>query len=179
MPMIDEERLNPGHSNIRGVLRVVGPLVAGLGLVFTIVGIGSFFAAFGSFGPPRYFWCAFVGMPLLFVGIAISKFAFLGRLTRYVAGESAPVAKDTFNYLAQGTQPGVRAMATAVGQGLQGRGAQAQCAKCGQSNDADARFCRNCGTGLSMACPACGHDNESAAKFCDACGKPLAPPPGA
>jgi hypothetical protein len=136
--------------------------------------MGSFFASFGTFEPPRYFWCAFVGLPLVAVGVGICQYAFMGRLFRYVAGETAPVAKDTFNYLAEGTQQGVRTMATAAGEGLRGIGSELQCAKCGQSNNVDAKFCRKCGASLGTNCPTCGHLNDAGASFCDACGKPLA-----
>jgi ribosomal protein L40E len=170
----DEEKLNPGHSTTRDILRVVGPLLGAVGLIFTIAGIVSFFASFGTFEPPRYFWCAFVGLPLVALGVGITRYAFMGRMFRYVAGETAPVAKDTFNYLAEGTQPGVRAMATAVGEVLRGSGSELLCAKCGQANDSDARFCRKCGANLGTTCPSCGHRNDAAATFCDACGKPLA-----
>jgi hypothetical protein len=159
---------------MRGTLRVVGPLVAAVGLVFTIAGIASFFASFGTFEPPRHFWCAFVGLPLVTLGVAITRYAFMGRVSRYVAGETAPVAKDTFNYLAEGTQPGVRAVATAVGEGLRGSGSELQCAKCGQRNNSDARFCQKCGANLGTTCPSCSHRNDAGARFCDACGKPLA-----
>ena len=104
---MNEDRLqSPRHSGIRDVLRIGGPLIAGIGLLFTIVGFGSFFASFGSFEPPRYFWCAFVGMPLLFVGIAMCMYGYLGSFYRYVAGESAPVAKDVVNYMGENVQPG-------------------------------------------------------------------------
>ena len=172
--MNDEDRLNPGHSSIRGILRVVGPLLGGIGLIFTIAGIGSFFASFGTFEPPRYFWCAFVGLPLVALGVAISQYAFMGGLFRYVAGETAPVAKDNFKHLAEGTQRGVRTMATAIGEGLRGSGPELQCAKCRQPNAADAKFCRECGASLGTTCASCGHLNDAGARFCDACGKPLA-----
>jgi hypothetical protein len=151
--MNDSERVNPGHTNIRAVLRMVGPLVAGIGLVLIVVGVASFFRAFGGFEPPKYFWCAFAGIPLLGVGIAICKFAFMGPVVRYMAAETAPVAKDTFNYVAEGTQPGVRKVASAVAEGLSAAGRQTaaglECAACGQLNDADARFCDNCGATLA------------------------------
>jgi len=172
--MNDEENLNPSQSSTRGVLRVVGPLLASVGLIFTIVGIGSFFVSFGAFEPPRYFWCAFVGLPLVAVGVAISRFAFMGPLFRYVAGETAPVAKDTFNYLAEGTQKGVRSMATAVGDGLRGSGSDLRCEKCRHPNDSDAKFCQQCGACLETTCPSCGHLSDAGASFCEACGKPVA-----
>jgi hypothetical protein len=166
------------HREIRGVLRFIGPLVLLVGLGFTIVGFGSFFLSFGSFEPPRYFWCAFVGLPLLAIGGGITKFAYMGAVGRYVAGEAAPVAKDTFNYLADGTSPGVKSLARAVGEGLAGAGGRSEpqavlrCHKCNAENDADARFCDNCGAPLAKTkpCSACDELNDPDARFCDNCG---------
>jgi hypothetical protein len=151
--MSDETKIDPKHSTTRLVLRMLGPTIAGLGLLFTVVGFGSFFSSFGTSGPPRYFWCAFVGMPLLFVGGAMCMFAFLGSYARYVFGETAPVHKDTFNYLAEGTQGGVRTVARAVGEGLaeglHGHGgAGNRCPGCHHDNDSDAKFCKTCGISL-------------------------------
>jgi hypothetical protein len=176
--MRDEERINPGHTSARSALRVVGPIVAAIGLVMTLIGLGSFFSSFGSFGssgfgPPRYFWCAIVGLPLLGLGLMITKVAFMGRVLRYVAGETAPVAKDTFNYVAEGTQQGVRTLASAVAEGLTGNERTTVCSACRQVNDADARFCRKCGAALTTTCAACGHANDPGAQFCDTCGKPI------
>jgi hypothetical protein len=151
--MSEETKLDPKHSSTRRTLRTLGPVIAGIGLLFTIVGIVNFFMSFGSFEPPRYFWCAFLGMFLLFVGLAICGFAFLGAITRYQAGEVTPVAKDTFNYLAEGTQEGVKTVATAIGEGIAAgmggsRKADDRCPKCSHPNDADAKFCKNCGAAL-------------------------------
>jgi hypothetical protein len=116
--MNDNKLQSPEHQRIRTFLRVGGPIVALIGLIFVTVGIGSFFASFGSFESPRYFWCAFVGMPLLFVGLVMCKFGYLGAIYRYVAGETAPVAKDAVNYLGEGIQPGVKSVAKAVTEGI-------------------------------------------------------------
>jgi len=116
--MNDNKLLSPHHTTVRTVLRVGGPAIALVGLVLIIVGIGSFFASFGSFEPPRYFWCAFAGMPLLMVGVVMCKFGYLGTITRYWAAETAPVAKDTFNYVAEGAQPGLRAIGKSITEGM-------------------------------------------------------------
>ena len=178
--MRDEERINPRHGAMRQFLRLVGPVVALVGLAFLIVGLGSFFSSFGTFESPRYFWCAFVGMPLLAFGSFITKFAYLGTVFRYVAGEVAPVQKDTFNYLAEGTKGGVRTMASALGEGLATgmRGensASVACPKCDHANDADANFCGDCGAVLAKpaTCSSCGRENEVDANFCDGCGHKL------
>ncbi len=173
--MSDEQKINPGHETARKFFRIVGPLVLVVGGSFMLVGFGSFFSAFGGGGPPRLFWCSFVGMPLLFVGIVMTKFGFMGAIIRYQAGEIAPVGKDTFNYMADGTKDGVRTVATAIATGLQqaSRKGTLACSACGHSNDDLARFCDQCGAALSKTCPSCGERNDGDAKFCDGCGNRL------
>ena len=170
--MPDEEKLNPGHMHVRKTLRLLGPLVLGIGILFTIIGIGSFFAAFGGMQPPRYFWCCFVGIPLMFVGGVMTQFAFMGAVLRYQAGEVAPVGKDTFNYMAEGTKGGVKTVASAIGSGLSEgmSGGTMECPNCGHENDEDAKFCDECGTAMAKSCPSCGKSNDGDAKFCDGCG---------
>jgi hypothetical protein len=116
--MNEDGLLAPQHNNIRRVLRIGGPVVGGIGVLCVLIGFGSFFASFGTFAPPRYFWCAFVGLPLLFVGGAMSMYGYLGAFQRYVAGESAPVAKDVVNYLGENTRPGVKAAAKSIAEGV-------------------------------------------------------------
>jgi hypothetical protein len=118
--MNEKQLQSARHSSIRTILCVGGPVIAGAGLVFIIVGIGSFFSAMvvPSSGFPRFFWCAFVGIPLLFVGTVMCMAGFLGTFQRYVAGESAPVAKDVVNYMGENIQPGVKAVAKAVTEGV-------------------------------------------------------------
>ena len=115
--------MDPQHDQIRSLLRAVGPVILVVGIIFTIVGFGSVLStAFGrpTFGPPRLFWCAFVGIPLMGLGGVICKFAFIGAVSRYIADEVAPVGKDVVNYMAEGTQDAVRTVAAAVGEGLRG-----------------------------------------------------------
>jgi hypothetical protein len=108
----------PKHKETRSFLRVAGPVVASVGLIFLIIGMASFFSAFGGGGPPRLFWCCFVGMPLLFVGGVMCKFGFMGAVARYTAAEHVPVATDAINDLAEGTQGAVKTVARAVAEGV-------------------------------------------------------------
>lgn len=152
--MSEETKIDPKHTSTRHILRIVGPILAGIGLLLIIIGVGSFFASFGSFQPPRFFWCVFLGMPLLFVGLVLCGFGFQGAVLRYQLGEVAPVTKDTFNYLAEGTQEGVKTVAAAIGEGIAAgmsgsRASDNPCHKCGQTNDPDAKFCKNCGATLA------------------------------
>jgi hypothetical protein len=110
---------SPKHSAIRSfLLRRLGPIVAGVGLIFMVVGFGSFFMSTGSFERPHFFWCAFVGMPVLFIGVMMCMFGFMGAMARYQAAEMAPVAKDVVNYMGENTRPGVKAVAKAVTEGI-------------------------------------------------------------
>jgi RNA polymerase subunit RPABC4/transcription elongation factor Spt4 len=179
-----DKQIDPGHNALRNTLRVVGPAILLTALVFLIVGLVSFFRAFGGTEPPRLFWCAFVGILLLPLGGILTSYAYLGRFMRYVAGETAPVGKDTFNYLAEGTREGVQALAGAIGQGLReahpgGKTVpMVRCHKCNSLLSADAKFCSQCGQtlGKTKPCPACGELNDPDARFCDNCGRTFAPP---
>lgn len=73
-----------------------------------LVGMIDFFSAFGSSHMPTKFWCLFVGMPLLGIGIASLKAGFLGRIGRYVASEATPVATESLKYMAEELRPTVK-----------------------------------------------------------------------
>jgi hypothetical protein len=75
-------------------------------------------ASAGSFGIPDYFWLAFVGMPLMFVGSVMSMYGFMGAVARFMAGEAAPVAADTVNYMAEETKGAVETVAKAAAKGV-------------------------------------------------------------
>lgn len=180
----EEQKIDPKHSGRRRFFRVVGPLTALTGVVLVGVSIATFFSG-DAFA---YTWCPFVGMPLIFIGGVMSMFGYAGAVARYQAAEIAPVGKDAFNYMARGTADGVKTMASALGAGLAegmggagaGGGARqpatvVRCHKCNADNDADARFCNQCGAALvkSTPCPACGELNDPDARFCDNCGRAM------
>ncbi len=172
----EEEKLNPGHTQVRGLLRFVGPALLCVGLLFMAIGLIDFFSAFGGSGPPTKFWCFFVGMPFTFFGLSITNMAYMGAFFRYVSAENAPVAKDSFNYMAAGTKEGVRDIASAVREGIVGQAAdEVRCASCNQTNDCGAKFCDACGVAMSSEkdCSDCEAPNDLDAKFCDFCGSPF------
>lgn len=172
-------KIDARHEQTRKILQSIGILLMVVGGGFVAVGLGSFFAAFGGTEPPRYFWCAFVGFPIGFAGLALASYGFMGSIARYSAGEMAPVAKDTFNYMAEGTKDGVRMVASAVGEGLRAGSpavagvAQIRCHKCNHANAAESKFCAQCGVSLGKTkpCPACNELNDPDARFCDNCGR--------
>ena len=144
------------QDSVRSGLRVGGGILVAVGGILTLAGIGDFFGSMNSQSMPTHFWMAFIGLPMVGIGMRMLKGGFLGTTTRYVAGEVAPTVKDTLGYVGIGAQ-------------------QAICAKCGGTNPVDAKFCDHCGAALSIGCPSCGHVNEADAAFCAECGKPLPP----
>jgi hypothetical protein len=50
------------------------------------------------------------------------------------------------------------------------------CPACGTHNDAERRFCVECGTRLATGCPVCGTVNPPESKFCGQCGTNLSTP---
>jgi hypothetical protein len=174
--MKDEPLVDPAHRKIRGVLRTFGPFLLVLGLIFSAIGLFSFFSAFGTSEFPRYFWFVLVGIPLIGVGLSLSRFGYLGELLRYMSGEVAPVSKEAFNDLAEGTRPGIETIARAVGEGFRAgtREGAKPCPRCQSANDLSARFCNQCGGPLEESlCASCRHPNAPGARFCGQCGRPL------
>ncbi len=168
--------IDPNHKKKRGVLRVIGPVVLLLGITLTAIGFGTVILG----DPFGHRWLAalpFLGMPLMFVGAVCSMMGFMGAVARYQAGEYAPVATDTFNYVAEGTEDGVRTVASAIGEGLRGEGGAEPlaCASCGAENEAGSRFCDQCGAAFpaELRCPGCDVVNDPDARFCDSCGERL------
>jgi len=160
--------LNP-EENIKTQkkLRRVGAICLIIGLGFSIVGFASFFSAFNGYGSASLFWCAFIGLPLSFAGIICLGYSYLGKFSRFVSNEVAPVAKDTVNYMVNGTKD------TIIGAVKEFTGESKTslvCPKCGNKNSVTAQFCDECGAPLTKTCPKCGTQNDSDAKFCQKCG---------
>lgn len=189
--MNEEEKINPGHTKNRKTLRIIGPILIVTGALCLLISLIDFFLSMGSMRPPYLMILGFLGVPLLPLGFFLTTLGFMGKFARYQAGEVAPVAKDTFNYMADGTQEGVQTAAKAVGQGLaegiapviatasintdSQQTEKIRCYKCNYAETLDAQFCSNCGTALqkSKSCPVCSELNDPDAKFCDNCGKPM------
>ena len=106
------------HKRTRTLLRRAGLTAGAIGLLFELVGVSSFFAAFGGGGPPKLFWCCFLGIPLLFAGGVMCMFGFMGAVARYTAAEQVPVATDAIGDLAEGTQGAVKTVARAAAEGF-------------------------------------------------------------
>jgi RNA polymerase subunit RPABC4/transcription elongation factor Spt4 len=176
-----ENPIDPGHKGPLALFRVLGPVILGLGILLIVIAMVDFFSCFGSMREPRFIWMPFLGIPMLFVGGVLSQFGYAGKVARFMAQEMAPVGKDTFNYLADGTQEGIKTVAAAVGKGLAEGGValgtkgatKVRCQKCNTLAEDGAKFCPQCGGAMiqDKPCPNCKHLNDTDAKFCDNCGQ--------
>ncbi len=108
----------PKHNKARTLLRMAGVGAILIGILLELIGLASFALAFNGGGPPKLFWCSFLGMPFLFAGGVMCMFGFMGAVARYAAAEQVPVASDAMNDLAEGTQGAVKTVARAVAEGV-------------------------------------------------------------
>lgn len=153
-----------GHERTKKILKITGIIVVSAGAVLTIIGLVSFFSAFGGGEAPRLFWCTLLGLPMLGVGGMICMLGFKREITRYVKNESVPVINEAGEEIA----PAVGAIADAA----RGESGENLCPHCGKPNTDEAKFCRHCGGELTVTCPVCGEKVKDG-KFCDNCGAKL------
>lgn len=139
------------QGGARTTFRVLGVVLVLGGLALLGTALADFFASFSSpgRGMPTKFWMAFVGIPVLAVGIWAVMAGFMGTASRYVAGETLPVVKDGLGYLTQG-------------HGIAGLGRIADATPTDRATAA--RYCTECGAALS------GTALSGTARFCSGCG---------
>ena len=178
------------HLKTRNTFRTLGPIFLSAGAICILVAfidfftydpfdsgfgqIGGFgeFVEFGDFGGPKLFWLFFLGAPLLFVGAVLTQAGYAGAIAKYGSREYAPVAKDTFNYLASETKMGVKEISNAIHEGTNSTHS-ITCSSCSEKNQSDAKFCNQCGDKLLQICNHCQKENSSDAIYCNYCGKSL------
>lgn len=159
---------NNKHESTKKKLKIIGFILIGAGIVLTVIGLVSFFSAFGTEKFPKLFFCAFIGLPMLGIGCAILSFAFKREIMRYAKNEGVPV----INEASEEIKPAVKNVAAAVNEGLKSE-KTVTCPKCGTVNPADGKFCKECGTAIGANCPNCGEKISPDDKFCNNCGEKL------
>jgi hypothetical protein len=143
-----------GQGAARTAFRVVGLALLVVALAFLAAGLQDFFASADSFDGPHKFWMVFVGILMLAPAAWCLQTGFLGAASRYVAGETTPVIKDSASYLSDGE--GILGVGRTVDDAACARpvtrettAAGPYCSTCGTRNDRDARFCDSCGAALA------------------------------
>ncbi len=167
------------HSRTKKILKVIGFTALPLGGILGVVGLIDFFEGFspsgGNFSNPYHFpepegpdlfYLIFIGMALVFIGLACLSYAYMGKVARYTSSEMAPVVKDTANYLIDGTKNEVAGLVSKIKNNL------LICPYCGDSNDLDSIYCDACGNKITKKC-LCGQENNADSKYCKKCGREL------
>lgn len=129
------------YSKTKKTFRTLGFIILPIGLVLSIIGFIDFFMSFNSMTQPKLFFCLFIGLPLTSIGIIFLILGFMKELNSFAASQSAPVHKDVINYMLDGTREEVNKTINASKKII--------CPKCKAENDADAKFCKNCGEELN------------------------------
>ncbi len=142
MNSVTPNHTGPGYrdqSTKRLVFRVLGVIFMGAALVLFGLAVADFFAhsdmSDPEFGEPGKFWMFFAGLPFFLLGGIFLQLGFAGAGAKYMAGEYAPVLKDSLDHI-QGRDAG--------------EGAGPHCRSCGTRNDVDARFCDSCGSSMAV-----------------------------
>lgn len=155
---------NNKHQKAKKLFKILGLVIFVLGAIFAIIGFVSFFSSFGTGEMPRFFFFAFIGLPMIGVGTSLLVFGFRKEILTYTKNESIPVINEAGEEIA----PAVSSITKAVHAGT-----QSIICSCGTVNDANSTFCKNCGKPLSTICPVCGKKIEADSKFCNHCGNRL------
>lgn len=147
------------------VLKYIGFISLIFGIILSISGFSSVFNDMDA----NNVYLIFIGFPLIFIGIVCLNFAYMGKVSRYTASEIAPVAKDTINYMIDGTKDEVVDLFHKI---KESPGSKKICPYCGDENDSDAIYCDHCGVKLKKTCT-CGAENQSDSRYCKKCGREL------
>src|SRR4051795_3640336 len=137
-----------GQRSTRIAFRVVGLLLLVVALGLLAVGLQNLFSTGDSFDGPDKFWMVFVGILMLGPAGWCLQAGFVGTASRYVAGETTPVVKDSAAYLTDGQ--GFLGVGRTVDDAAPAMAATGPfCSTCGTRNDADAPYCDRCGAALA------------------------------
>jgi hypothetical protein len=138
------------QQSARTAFRVAGVVLLFVALGFLANGLADFFSSADTLDGPHKFWMIFVGILLLGPAGWCLQAGFMGAASRYVAGETMPVVKDSASYLTDGQGfLGVgRTDSTPATPPTDGEGGPF-CSHCGVRNDENARFCDGCGVALA------------------------------
>src|SRR5689334_20353161 len=136
-----------GQRPARIAFRVTGVvlLVTAVGLL--AVGLQNLFATADSFEGPDKFWMVFAGILLLAPAGWCLQAGFMGAASRYVAGETTPVLKDSAAYLSDGQ--GILGVGRTADDHVERAATGPFCSTCGTRNDAAASYCDSCGAALA------------------------------
>lgn len=160
---------NQNHQKTKKTLKVISIVLLGCGIILAAIGFISFFSAFNNGGFPKYFWCTFVGLPMLGIGGSIASVANRREIATYMKNEDVPVVNEASKELS----PAIKNVASAIKEGLSGTNTDGIRCSCGELNEKGDKYCSACGKTLLSVCPYCGKEIDADDKYCGQCGNSL------
>ena len=154
-----------GQPKVKPALRTLGPILLGVGVIMTLIGVGNFIYSFvnavtgdpfsGEHNAPILFLVlGFPGIILMGVGGSMCKIGYLKEITTYGAKE---------------TTPAVTIATTAVRAAILDD--DIPCPTCATPIEPDSKFCSSCGQQVNaIQCPSCEQPIEANDRFCNSCG---------
>jgi hypothetical protein len=138
------------QQSARTAFRVAGVVLLFVALGFLANGLADFFSSADTLDGPHKFWMIFAGILLLGPAGWCLQAGFMGAASRYVAGETMPVVKDSASYLTDGQGfLGVGRTDSTPATSATDAESGPFCSHCGVRNDENARFCDGCGVALA------------------------------
>ncbi len=189
--------IDPNHETNRKKITTIGVILLVVGIPCLLIGLGLFLSFFfavasafsdgpmGMMDMGAIFGRTVIGFMMIAGGAFLSMIGFqmvafgnVGRLARYQAGETMPVAHDVLRHSTPVIGDVAREVTRSAREGWEQEEPLSPGAKvrhtCGTLNDPDDRFCKGCGHSLAgPVCPTCQTQNDSDARFCDKCGNAL------
>lgn len=165
---MDKEKLKQ-NPKLRRQLRILGFILTFIGGLLTVISFIDFLSSYNNFNKPSLFWLSFLSFPCLAIGLFCLYYGYMGAVKRYTSSEIAPVAKDTINYLLDGTKESL----SDVAREIKSNEKVLVCQICQERNNGNAKFCQKCGSKLTKTCPTCHVDNDQKANYCINCGGKL------
>ena len=164
--MIPDSQPPSKYKQVRSTFRVLGPTLLVIGIILSLVGIGSFFVSFigavsGSISPhdakfPILFLLAFPGFLCIGIGSMMTQAGSL---------------KETPQSAPKKTPPAVTTTTTAIRSAITDD--DIPCPSCSEPIEPDSKFCAHCGVQIGqLSCPTCNAPLEANDRFCNQCGTP-------
>jgi len=155
---------NEKHEKTKRLFKILGITFSIIGLICTLIGMISFFRSFAKAEPPKLFFFAFIGLPLLGIGGMLITTGFRREMMTYSKNEGVPVVNEALNEVSPTISKVVNEAHTSI--------KKVKCS-CGELNDEGSKYCKSCGKELQKRCPSCNEVVDPDSSFCNHCGKKL------
>lgn len=143
---MDQYNLNE-KSKTRNVLKIVGPITLGVGLLFLIIAMVDFFGIFnGNGGFPTLFFLVFIGLPLIEFGAVLTFVGNRKGMPRYTTNRPRPSNLANIDYRYGPTASKYKnAPEDSAPENNPSNPKKVKCRSCGGLSNPGTTYCSHCG----------------------------------